>query len=227
MEYWHLVKRAPKGSIAERAESLWRMVEKEAARKYQKWPIPQSTLRVMTIELAAAFAIAGQPMTPPMLKLLAWAMGVAPKSLRDPISIYSGHDGKGQAVESSRREQAEIFDAHHFREHGKLAPINTLAKAAGINRDTVRRWRAEPEYETHIHLICLLGTNSNQTLTRESIRAMISEGSRQGWLDLIKANHDSLASLFRTVKGQIPALTEIRRFRLTVEDHELKLRPLE
>jgi hypothetical protein len=154
--FWFFVENAPRGSVTECAERLWAIVEKCGSRKRQRWPIPQPIIRAMTLELAAAYPMVEQPMTPSMLLLLAWAMDVPSTFLKNPKEFYSGRDGRGRrAVNPRCKEMVRLWDGLCLEQYGTKPKLNTLAKRVQehlglkrpLSRANIRTWRKEARYD--------------------------------------------------------------------------------
>lgn len=141
MGYWHLadLDRVCTGSIAERARTL-REIVLTSGSNVQKWPLTPQQIRAMTLELAVASAQRGEPCGSDLLHLLAWATNVPESFLYDPTEVLSGRDGKGQGVDPSVRQGAELLDYMHFQKTGKYMTVYALAKATNASRQSVREW---------------------------------------------------------------------------------------
>jgi hypothetical protein len=162
LRYWAAAKNAPTGTLADRANKLWSIVQARE-RTYQKRVIPETIIRGMTVELAAAFARNGQAMTPEMLHLLSWVAAAPPYFLCDPLTVYSGHDGKGQGVDSELKVKAIRLDIEHIRQHGSTMPEIMLAREVGVSRKSIGNWRKqEPMYRAAIKMLLWLNKNYPQ-----------------------------------------------------------------
>lgn len=153
MRGWGIVSGAPLGSIEERAEILWG-IARESRRPFEPWPIAQTILRAMTVELMTAFCLNAKPPTPALLKLLTWATGLSStRFLEDPFLVYEGRDGRGQSVDEETRAHAEAVDAWHLARNGKLMSQNALAKTAAISQPTARAWQNDSEYLGFVQML--------------------------------------------------------------------------
>jgi hypothetical protein len=142
---------APRGSLDQRAEGLLALVQRYSDQPADKWPIKKIVVRGMALELTEAFTQAGEPATPALLHLLATLLELPASFLADPIPLFKGKDGRGQAADPRCRNQAMWIEGYHLRKHGKPVSKNRLAKQVGVSRDTVAQWRKERDYKDFVN----------------------------------------------------------------------------
>lgn len=144
---------APRGSLSERAKGLLALVQKFSSQPADKWPLKPIVVRGLAVELTSAFTQTGEPASPALLRLLALLFELPESFLVDPIPLYSGKDGRGQPADPQRRTEATWVEVDHLRKHGKRISESGLARQLKVSRDTVARWRAEPDYRNFVDFI--------------------------------------------------------------------------
>ena len=142
------------GEPAKRAQTLLNWVEKHRD-STAPWPLPQTVIRGMAIELAAHFARTEGQLPEPVLRLLSWSSGLPSGFLSDTAEFFEGGWKGGRPPKSrTAKSTAAWLDRLHHQATGELMPVKTMTRRiasllgaeAAPARSTIRQWREEADY---------------------------------------------------------------------------------
>ena len=90
------------------------------------------------ISLVKALEMHGQPPSSHVIEMLEWAIGLRQRKQGNPGKPWERDDAIFE-------EAAWLYRGWEPRPEGTM-PVLKLARAVGVNRETVRRWRRDPNY---------------------------------------------------------------------------------
>jgi|GEM_PF-4925362 hypothetical protein len=132
-------------NVEQKAEALLgHFSELERKPKAPKGTPNRTQANLMALEIVTHYQRRDQAMPLVVERLLAKALGFDPEDMPDPRDHYI--EAPKRSKSGSKRDLALWIEAEYRAEHGERKSENSVAKAVGVERATVRNWRKDPEY---------------------------------------------------------------------------------